>query len=85
MFFTVTRDGRPLRKRRYMYSESFFVIGMAEYGALTGDTEALAKAAKCFDMMLDIYRRPENDPYKITPNRMPKQEVSAIPQCLWCL
>ena len=54
MFFTVTRDGRPLRKRRYMYSESFYVIGMAEYGALTGDTEALSKAAKCFDMMLDI-------------------------------
>ena len=61
MFFTVTRDGRPLRKRRYMYSESFYVIGMAEYGALTGDTEALTKAAKCFDMMLDIYRHPENE------------------------
>lgn len=24
MFFTVTRDGRPLRKRRYWFSESFY-------------------------------------------------------------
>lgn len=85
MFFTVTRDGRPLRKRRYMYSESFYVIGMAEYGALTGDTEALAKAAKCFDMMLDIYRHPENDPYRITPKSYAEtrsQRDSAVPMVL---
>ena len=41
MFFTVTRDGRPLRKRRYMFSESFYVVGMAEYGYVFGDAEAL--------------------------------------------
>ena len=27
MFFTVTRDGKPLRKRRYFFSESFLVVG----------------------------------------------------------
>ena len=26
MFFTVTRDGRPLRKRRYWFSETFYFI-----------------------------------------------------------
>ena len=26
MFFTVTRDGKPLRKHRYMFSEGFYVV-----------------------------------------------------------
>lgn len=67
MFFTLTQDGRPLRKRRYMFSESFYVAGMAEYGAAFGDTEALAKAEACFDKMTEWYYHPENDPFKITP------------------
>jgi len=67
MFFTVTRDGRPLRKRRYIYSESFYVIGMAEYAVAAADRDALEKAEKCFEMMLRIYRDPSSDPYKITP------------------
>ncbi|MEY4199189.1 MAG: hypothetical protein RLZZ265_929, partial [Verrucomicrobiota bacterium] len=29
MFFTVTREGRPLRMRRYVYSESFSAIANA--------------------------------------------------------
>ncbi len=67
MFFTVTRDGRPLRKRRYMYSESFYVVGMAEYAAATGDKDALEKAESCFELMLRLYRDPASDPFKITP------------------
>lgn len=67
MFFTVTQDGRPLRKRRYYYSESFYVIGMAEYALATGDRDALEKAEKCFDMMYRLYKDPASDPYKITP------------------
>lgn len=67
MFFTTTREGKPLRKRRYMFSEGFFVIGMAEYGALMKDASALDQAGKCFDMMMRIYDHAETDPYKITP------------------
>ncbi len=67
MFFTVTRDGRPLRKRRYFFSESFYVMGMAEYGAAFGCESAVEAACKCYGMMLSIYRDPSLDPYKITP------------------
>ena len=67
MFFTVTQDGRPLRKRRYMYSESFWVLGMAEYAAATGDKDALEKAETVFERMLSMYRDPTTDPFKITP------------------
>ena len=31
MYFTVTADGKPLRQRRYYYSEAFYAIANAEY------------------------------------------------------
>ncbi|MBQ6043802.1 MAG: AGE family epimerase/isomerase [Clostridia bacterium] len=85
MFFTLTRDGRPLRKRRYMFSESFYVLSMAEYGLMTGDKEALKKAEDCFEMMLRLYRDPSSDPYKITPKTYAStraERASAVPMVL---
>lgn len=67
MFFTVTREGNPLRKRRYFYSESFLVVGFAEYYQLTRDEKDLALAEQYFDLMLQLYRDPSADPFKITP------------------
>ena len=67
MFFTVTRDGKPLRKRRYFYSESFLVVGFAEYYLLRGRKEDLALAEEYFDLMYRLYRDPASDPFKITP------------------
>ena len=40
MFFTVTREGRPLRMRRYVYSESFAAIANAAYAKASGDARA---------------------------------------------
>ena len=31
MYFTVTADGKPLRQRRYYFSEAFYCIANAEY------------------------------------------------------
>ena len=31
MYFTVTADGKPLRQRRYYFSEAFYAIANAEY------------------------------------------------------
>lgn len=78
MFFTVTKDGKPLRKRRYFFSESFYCIAMAEYGNAMNDIESLNKAEKCFEMMNMIYKNPDSDPYKITPKSYPtRKERSA--------
>ena len=76
MFFTVTKDGKPLRKRRYFYSESFLVVGFAEYYLLRGNPEDLALAEKYFDMMYGIYKNPQTDPFKITPKE--NAEVRAL-------
>lgn len=85
MYFIVTREGKPLRKRRYIFSESFFVVSMAEYGYVFSDADALKKAEKCFDMMLDIYRDPCADPFKITPKSYAStraERSAAVPMVL---
>lgn len=85
MFFTVTREGRPLRKRRYMFSESFYVLGMAEYAAAFHDAEALRQAEACFDFMLKMYRTPQADPFKITPKSYAEtrdEQAASVPMVL---
>ncbi|MCQ2449533.1 MAG: AGE family epimerase/isomerase [Clostridia bacterium] len=85
MFFTVTKEGKPLRKRRYLFSESFFVVSMAEYGYVFHDADALQKAEKCFDMMMQIYEDPNSDPFKITPKSYAEtrnERSAAVPMVL---
>ena len=48
MFFHVTRDGRPIRKRRYFFSETFAVIAFAAYAQASGDVAAANKAREIF-------------------------------------
>ncbi|WP_018627109.1 AGE family epimerase/isomerase [Niabella aurantiaca] len=48
MFFHMTRDGRPLRKRRYFFSETFAVIAFAAYAKASGDEQAAARARELF-------------------------------------
>lgn len=48
MFFHVTRDGSPIRKRRYFFSETFYVIAAAAYAQATGDEAAAENARKIF-------------------------------------
>ena len=67
MYFTVTKEGKPLRKRRYFFSESFLVVGFAEYYLLRGNKADLELARKYFDFMYSMYKDPSTDPFKITP------------------
>lgn len=48
MFFHVTRDGKPLRKRRYFFSETFYVIAAAAYAKASGDEMAAKNASRVF-------------------------------------
>lgn len=56
MFFTVTREGKPIQKRRYYFSETFAAIGCAQYFKASGDKDAwdlaerlYATAKACYD------------------------------------
>jgi N-acylglucosamine 2-epimerase len=52
LYFTVTRDGRPLRMRRYVYSESFAAIANAVYASASGDARAAEDAKSFFESYL---------------------------------
>jgi N-acylglucosamine 2-epimerase len=67
MYFEVTADGTPLRMRRYVFSESFAAIAMAEYAAATGDAEYARKALAVFKDM----RRFLNTPGILEPKYLP--------------
>lgn len=58
MFFHVTRDGKPIRKRRYFFSETFYVIGAAAYAKASGDTTAADNARKVFGKCLEYATTP---------------------------
>ncbi len=48
MYFEVMADGTPLRTRRYVFSESFAAIAMAEYAKASGDESYALKALNLF-------------------------------------
>ncbi len=62
MFFLVTQDGRPLRKRRYVFSEAFAAIAFAAYAKAANNDEAATGASELFG----TYRR-----YTSTPGLIP--------------
>jgi N-acylglucosamine 2-epimerase len=64
LFFQMTREGRPLRKRRYWFAETFAIIAFAEYYLATGDEEALEKAKKLYKMIVDFFKNPGSLPAK---------------------
>ena len=49
MYFSVTAEGKPLRKRRYVFSETFAAIAMSEYALATGDQHWAKRAIQVFE------------------------------------
>ena len=58
MFFEVAADGTPIRKRRYVFSESYAIIAMVEYSLATGDKSYVEKALKIFKDMQHALETP---------------------------
>ena len=67
LFFSLTADGRPLRKRRYLFSETFAIIGLAEYARATGDAAALERAIRTYRLVVNHLRNPEMLEAKVYP------------------
>ena len=71
MYFEVMADGTPLRKRRYVFSESFAAIAMAEYAKASGD---MTYAQKALDLFKDI-RKFVATPGYMEPKYLPSLEA----------
>ncbi len=68
MFFEVTETGEPIRKRRYVFSESFAAIAMAEYSLATGDKLYAEKALQLFKRIKYLTETPGLLPPKYCEN-----------------
>lgn len=64
MYFEITENGRGIRKRRYVFSESFAVIAYAAYAKASGDVTYAQKA-------LDLFKRMQY--FLSTPNFLPSK------------
>ena len=71
MYFTVTEDGKPLRQRRYFYSEAFYASANAEYYGITGDKECLERARRAYNLYWDLAHGGV-DPVGMGPKTIPE-------------
>ncbi len=78
LYFTVTRDGKGIQKRRYYFSETFAAIGCAEYYAASGDREALLAARKYFDIAYDCFTGKIKNPPKFNPETHDFKALSPV-------
>ncbi len=81
MYFSVTRAGRPLRKRRYLFSECFAIIALAAYGKAAGDDAAKQQAFDLFRMVLRHHDTPGLCEPKVCPATRPMKSL-AMPMIL---
>ena len=71
MYFTVTEDGKPLRQRRYYFSEAFYALANAEYYGVTGERENLERARRAYDLYWDLAHGMP-DPVGMGPKTIPE-------------
>jgi N-acylglucosamine 2-epimerase len=71
MYFEVTADGTPLRKRRYVFSEGFAAIAMAEYSIASGDKSYAEKAMKMLEHIIYML----DTPGFLSPKYLPAMEA----------
>ena len=72
MYFTVTADGKPLRQRRYCFSEGFYALANAEYYAVTGDRECLERARRAYELIYQLNNGLIKDPAGMGPKTIPE-------------
>ena len=69
MYFSVTREGLPLRMRRYAFSECFASIAFAAYARASGDALAVDEAVRCYRSFIHYSFVPGAAPAKYEPSR----------------
>jgi N-acylglucosamine 2-epimerase len=81
MYFSVTRDGRPLRMRRYVYSECFAAVANAAFAKAAGDARAAEDAVKTFA----TYLRYSFEPGVMNPKFEPTRPAKGLSPLMICI
>ncbi len=77
MFFLLTQEGEPLRKRRYLFTECFGIIAFAEYARASGREEYLHRAKELYRLVVDLYRKPDALEPKVFPETRLMKSLAA--------
>lgn len=72
MFFHLDQTGRPIRKRRYIFSETFAAIAYAAYAKASGDSKSADTAQDLWKLIMHALHTPGILPPKFTENRESK-------------
>jgi len=78
LYFTVTREGKPLRMRRYVFSETFAAIAHAAYAKATGDEASMERAKRDFATFLTHTFEPGRMQPKVNPETRPMMGIGAL-------
>lgn len=78
MFFTTTRDGQPLRMRRYAYSESFAAIAHAALARCAASDAAATAARRDFASYLHHAFEPGAVTPKVDPETRPMLGIGPL-------
>ncbi len=76
MFFSLTRKGLPLRKRRYLFSECFAIIALAAYAEASGSRERLKRAEDLLRLVMTYRQTPGLLEPKVNPTTRPSIGLS---------
>jgi N-acylglucosamine 2-epimerase len=71
-FYAVTRDGRPLRKRRYLFAEIFAVMAFAEYAKASGEARWMERAKSLFRFVQETSAKEWPQPGALEPKVFPQ-------------
>ncbi|MCD8055019.1 MAG: AGE family epimerase/isomerase [Lachnospiraceae bacterium] len=72
MYFTVTAEGKPLRQRRYCFSEGFYALANAEYYHVTGERVRLERARRAYELIYRLNHGLIKDPTGLGPKTIPE-------------
>lgn len=82
MFFLLTTDGKPLRKRRYAFSEAFACMAYSACAKATGDPELKRQALHLFHQFNRFVWHADAETAKVDPNTRPSKSLAPIMTCL---
>ena len=78
MFFLLTREGRPVRRRRYAYSEAFASMGFAACAKATAREDLADRARENFEAFTHASFTPGVIPAKVDPITRPTKGLGPL-------
>jgi len=78
MYFLLTDQGQPLRKRRYAYSEAFACMAFAARAKCTGSSDDAQRAIQLFESYVAVSIDPGTCPAKVDPMTRPSKGIGPL-------